>query len=295
MSVTFTRPRGLKYTDMAIYIDAHLPEIKNPNEHPEVEAKIYEYLYHIVYALSCKAGYFRNFDDYDSFACYGACELFFSMRKKLINEGKEVRGKAVVPIKSSLNFIKATLFPLKINYQRESFMQVLDPDIHESAAKFSEQTREDIQSMYRRNLYENLNDTVDMIPKLLQKVISLTPFRYDVLMRKKLQISILLTLLDDITMPNKLRKKIDSKKPVDNADKIINRLIIAYELNPNNVILWHLEDGYAGYVRLLTQRLKRWIGNELQVIIHGDDLADGIIDSVINSAYETHNNVSDME
>lgn len=295
MSVTFKRPPGLKYTDMAIYIDKNLPLIKEPFENPDIEAKIYEYLYHILFALSMKAGYFKFFDDYDSFACYGACELFFSMRKKLINEGKEVRGKRIVPIKSSLNFIKATMFPLKINYQRESFMQVLDPEIHETAETFKTSIREEIQANYRRDLYETLTDTVDFIPKILDKVISLTPFRYDALMRRKLELSVMLTLLDDITMPNKLRNKLNSRKHVDNDDKLIEKLIIAYELNPNNVILWHLEEGYSPYVRLLTQRLKRWIGNELQVAAHSDDLADGMIDSIMNSAYETHNSEKDME
>ena len=71
--------------------------------------------------------------------------------------------------------------------------------------------------------------------------------------------------------------------------------MIAYELNPNNVILWHLDDGYSAYVRLLTQRVKRWIGNELQVAVHSDDLSDGIIDSIMNSAYETHNMDSEVE
>ena len=45
MSVTFKRPPGLKYTDMAIYIDKNLPLIKEPFENPDIEAKIYEYLY----------------------------------------------------------------------------------------------------------------------------------------------------------------------------------------------------------------------------------------------------------
>lgn len=296
MSVTFNRPRGLKYTDMAIYIDAHLPEIKVPDQNPAVEAKIYEYIYHILYALSCKAGYFKNFADYDSFACYGACELFFSMRKKLINEGKEVRGKLVVPIKSSLNFIKATMFPLKVNYQREAFTQIVDPAIHDNAEQFDAEAREDIQNMYRRDIAESLSEISSAIPYILKQVLDLTPFKHDLLMRKKFQISVLLTLLDDITIPNKLRNKLKSKISVnENNEKIINKLLVAYETNPNNVILWHLDPRYGAYVRLLTQKLKRWLANELQVSIHSGDLSDDIIDSIMNSAYEAQITAKDME
>ena len=288
MSCTFTRPKGLKYTDMAIYIDKHLADIKEPNLNPEVEAKIYEYIYHILYALSCKAGYFKNFADYDSFACYGACELYVSMRKKLINEGKEVRGKKVVPIKSSLNFIKATMFPLKVNYQRETFMQVLDPAIHDSAETYREESREAIQSQYRRHLLENLIDVIDIIPKLCEQVLDLTPFKYDEDMRRKLKMSIILTLLDDLTIPNKLRNKLEAKKATEAGDKMIQRLTFAYQDNPQSVIIWHLDERYATYIRLLTQRLKRWIGNELKIAIHSDDLSDTILDSIINSAYQSH-------
>lgn len=52
MAVTFNKPANLKYTDLAIYIDANAYKIKNTGEYPGVESKIYEYLYHLIYALS---------------------------------------------------------------------------------------------------------------------------------------------------------------------------------------------------------------------------------------------------
>lgn len=294
MAVTFNKPKGMKYTDMAIYIDNHLPEIKVPNQHPEVEAKIYEYIYHILYALACKSGYFKHFSDYDAFACYGACELFLSMRKKLINEGKEVRGKVVVPIKSSLNFIKATMFPLKVTYQREAFRHVEDPLLDDDIEEFHLNSRAEIQRSYRRDLAEDLQSMLADFPKILSKILSETPFQFDKLMRKKLQISIMLTILDDITLPNRLKNKLESKM-VDDSDKIMNKLILAYEENPDNVILWHLDSGYATYVRFLTQRVKRQMGKELKVTIHEDDLSDDIIDSIMNSAFDEYQNESNKD
>lgn len=295
LSTTFNRPRGMKYTDMAIYIDEHMREIAVPNANPEVESLIYQYIYHILYALSCKAGYFKNFDDYDTFACYGAAEIFFSIRKKLMNEGKEVRGKTIIPVKSSLNFIKATMFPLKINYQRENFMQVLDPEIHENANQFAENIREDIQSQYKSEILEYLMETSDRIPALANSIIDATPFKSDLGMRKKLQISILLTFLNDITIPNKLKRKLDSKVEKDRNQKILDKMLVAYETNADNVILWHLDSGYKNYVRILTRRLKRYLGSDFGINVHRDDLMDNIVDSIINTAYDSATTAEDME
>lgn len=293
MSCTFNKPKGMKYTDMAIYIDKHLPEIAVPNEHPEVESKIYEYLYHILYALSCKAGYFKNFADYDMFACYGACELFLSMRKKLVNAGKEVRGKTVVPIKSSLNFIKATMFPLKVTYQREAFRQIGDPVLDDSLEEFQMNTRAEIQRSYRNSLAENLDSMLTEFPKIMNKVLSSTPFKRDKLMRKRLQLSIMLTLLDDITLPNRIKTKLNNKLIDSDNDKIMLKLVMAYEENPDNVVLWHLDSGYNTYVRFLTQKIKRELSKELQLAIHDEDLSDDVIDSIINSAYDYQNDVKE--
>lgn len=167
MSVMFNKPANLKYTDLAIYIDANAHKIKNTGEYPEVEAKVYEYLYHILYALAFKAGYFRQFDDYDYFACYGAGEIFIAMRKKLLAEGNEVRGKKVVPIKSSLNFIKATMFPLKINYQKETFGEIIDPSVHANTEVLKSNLTEAIQQQYRSTSIEIYEETAEEIPNLI--------------------------------------------------------------------------------------------------------------------------------
>ena len=257
MGVTFNKPAGLKYTDLAIYIDANAYKIKDEGAYPEVESKIYEYLYHLVYALARKAGYFKYFDDYDYFACYGAGELYMTMRKKLIDEGKEVRGKKVVPIKSSLNFIKATLFPLKINYQKDNFSTVVDPGLHKNISVLEESLTQAVQQQYQPPLFEAYQETTEQIPNLINEVIYNTPFRRDKVFCAKLYLSIILTLLNDITIPRKLHKKM-----LKNVQKLSNikgtrKLINTYVNNLEAPILWHIEDGFQNYVRILTIKVKK--------------------------------------
>ena len=295
MGVTFNKPAGMKYTDMAIWIDAHLPDIQNPDENPEIEAKVYEYIYHIVYALACKSGYFKNFIDYDNYACYAASELYFSMRKKLMNAGKVIRGKVVKPIKSSLNFIKATMFPLKVNYQRENFALVLDPNIHDGLETLDENLREGIRDTYRPRLIEGYTDTVEKLPMFIREVVEKTPFRDDRVIFHRLYISVMLTLLNDVTIPNKLKKKITSKVTPANEDKVEKKLFNAYKANQEDPIMWHLDEKYSNYIKILTIEVKKKFSKEMNFYIHGDELSDELIDNIMHSVYENYANNGDYE
>ena len=41
----------LKYTDLCIYIDENIPKIAEPGAYPEIENKVYNYLWLLVKAL----------------------------------------------------------------------------------------------------------------------------------------------------------------------------------------------------------------------------------------------------
>jgi hypothetical protein len=73
----------MKFTDMCIYIDENVKHIANPGENPDVENKIYNYLWLLVKALAIKKCMFNNFQDYDPYAFYAANRLFFALRKNL--------------------------------------------------------------------------------------------------------------------------------------------------------------------------------------------------------------------
>lgn len=71
---------------------------------------------------------FQDFKDYDGYSFYAANRLFFALRKNLTNQGKVIKGKFIRPIKSCLNYMKALMYPMKIEYQRETFQEVLSED-----------------------------------------------------------------------------------------------------------------------------------------------------------------------
>lgn len=111
MASTFNKPHGLKYTDMAIYIDEHLNEVAEINANPEVEMKIYEYLYHLFYALAYKAGYFSDMHYYDDYSLYCAGQMYMMLHRKMTKAGQTMHGKEIKPVKSVLNYVKSVLYP----------------------------------------------------------------------------------------------------------------------------------------------------------------------------------------
>lgn len=281
MATQFHRPNGLKYTDMCIYIDNNIDKIVNNGEYPEVETKIYEYLYHILYALSCKENYFVKFEDYEYFSLYGAGELFMTLRTRKINAGKVIRGKEVVPIKSCLNFIKSVLFPLKINYQRQSFATIINPEIDQDTSILDADMKAAVMAEYQKTLQEALMEVLDSVPIFLDKIVRTTPYRNDEDMVHKLKISCLLTLNNSLCVPKKYMKKLSNK--TNNLSD--SKLIDIYRKNANEVVLWHLPEILKDYVKILTIRLKHKITDEINITRHADDLSDEILDSILKTAY----------
>lgn len=296
MALTFSsKPKGLKYTDLAIYIDANMQYIKNNGEYPEIESRIFEYIYHIVYALSLKAGYFRDFADYDDFSCYAATDIYLAIRKKFLNEGQTFHGKPIVPVKSSLNFIKATLFPLKINYQRDYFRQTTHPKFEEAAENLLEQTKESIRESYRDDLLKSWTDVLSQVSVLLDTILRKTPFRNDPVMLCRLKSSVLLTLLNDLTLPNAVKQKILDKQENWEPEKLINSFYKKYLMNPVAVLRWHLDESFDGYIRLLTIKLKKELSKCFEYMIYGNDFSDELIDGIVNGTFDNsdYNMMSD--
>lgn len=286
MGVTYNKPKGLKYTDMCIFIDKNFADTINPNEKPELEAKIFEYLYHIIYALALKSGYFKNFADYDPYALYAATEIYTAMHKKLVNNGKEIRGKIVVPVKSCLNYIKATIYPLKVNYQKDSFNLVLNPENYD-LDRIEEKYKESIQVSYRWNNDEAYEAAIIDLPKHINEILDKSPFRNDLLMREKLTASILLTILNDITIPNALKDKLLSRYEQTNNIKQTAKIKLYYKNYKKDVIQWHLDEDLSNYIRFLANKANKEFSKSLKYYIHSTDLADELLDSIMQGVYDT--------
>lgn len=223
---------NMKFTDMCIFIDENVKNIANPGENPDLENKIYNYLWLLVKALAIKKCMFNNFQDYDPYAFYAANRLFFALRKNLWNQGKVIKGKEIRPIKSCLNYTKALLYPMKIEYQREAYREIISEEFVSKkfdAFMFKEKLKADALASQgvSEQLLSYLSSSFSNIDSMLDKVLKKSLFISNPTMYKKLKISLLLNALNSL----KVKKRLDSELPT--------------------VIVWKLPKSMSGYVRVL--------------------------------------------
>ena len=100
---------------MCIYFDAHIyddPLVRS-------DELLYQYLYHIIYMLSCKAKYFEgpnSWKKYDEFALYAATKIYLRYTTHTDPASR---------IKSVLNYCKNLLYPMKVDWQKETFNEII--------------------------------------------------------------------------------------------------------------------------------------------------------------------------
>ena len=226
------KPANMKFTDLCIFIDQNVPNIVNPGENPELENTIYNYLWLLVKALAIKKRMFTDFKDYDMYAFYAANRLFFALRKNQINQGKTIKGKVIRPIKSCLNYTKALLYPMKIEYQRESFKEIIDAEFVSKkfdAFTYKEQLKNKArsQSEVSQHFKELVQELFIQSGTILDKILQKSPFNKATPEYQNLKISILLTSIQIL----KNKKKLDAV--------------------PQSIILWHLPKSMTNYTKIL--------------------------------------------
>jgi len=265
------KPAGLKYTELCIYIDNNIQNILVPGERPDIENTIYNYLWLVVKALAIKKCMFNNFQDYDPYAFYAANRLFFALRKNQWNQGKTIKGKKIRPIKSCLNYMKALLYPMKIEYQNETFKEIISEEFTSKkfdAYSFKEQMRasakasQGVIEQFRSYLADSFRHIGDFIDKVLKK----SPFSPNSSDYKKLKISLLLNALNSL----KARKKLDSDMPT--------------------IILWKLPKSMSSYVRILIKEFYTELMVEIMDCHKAADMPNEIVDRMLQSNIEEKDN-----
>lgn len=276
------------YTNYAIYIDNNIKNIVNTGENPIIEQNVFNYITKICFVLACKERYFDTFAHYDDFSHYAAGELYNVFRNKYVNAGIEKRGKVVQPIKSSLNFIRKTLYALKVDYSKKFFSDTSSANWSEKNAASKKKEiqdkkqaaigsclRESVENDYSYLIQDAVEESIAQLPNYLKELLNNSPFKNDKLTCHKLYLSCLITFayrlsgIDDLS-ENKLSKK-----------KYLNK-------NNNCIILWHLDDSMKSYVDILLIRLKERLSQEVKTDISSYSIDESTMDNILNTAYTTY-------
>lgn len=254
----------LKYTDLCIFIDQNIPKIASPGEYPDIENQVYNYLWLLVKALAIKKCMFNNFNDYDGYATHAANRLFFALRKNYQNQGKTIKGKLIRPIKSCLNYTKALLYPMKVEYQNENFREIIAEEfVSKKFDSFMYKEKLKAEALVSQGSNDKflsyLQSSFSNIEALLDKVLKNSLFVTNNTIYKKLKISLLLNTLNSL----KVKKRLDSELPT--------------------IIVWKLPKSMSGYIRVLLKEFYTEIKLEILDCYKAVNIDDSVLEKLLRS------------
>lgn len=273
----YNKPSNVRYVDMCIWIDQHAYDADVNQQ------MFFQYLYHICYMLSYKSKYFYSSKEYDDFAVYAATKLFLRYTSK---------NEELNKIKSILNYAKRVIYPYKVQFQQQNYKENT-PGIQDS----DEQPL--IDDSFRLSLDDKINQLnrtdfqlyLTNFHKTVKHIINQTPYKKQSSEYTNIYISCMLTILNSITPNTKDTTHIGS---IVRSDKIRENLYDkVYHSMRNDVILYHLDDSYEDYIKVLINRIKNGARIELSQLIytsvHTDDVINDIYMHISDNNQENRN------
>lgn len=271
----YKRDPKVRYVDMCIYIDDHIYSGDYD------EKLVYEYLYHLSSMMAAKKKYFNSATDYDNFGLYCATRLMLRLvdKRQFLDDDNP---KKLAKVDSILNYLKATLYPMKVVYQKQYFLQSFEDT---SADIF------DRESIKGHLLSQSLDSNKEMIvaefkyylSKITQTIKTLlmdSPYSNDKVLFHDIYISCLLTVLNQVTLSNASKEKL-SKVKGNIRESYIDELY-AKEMK-ESVILYHLEESYENYIFVMVNKIKRLICVDLQQLLDSYQVPDSVMKSILAS------------
>lgn len=279
-----SKPYDKTYTDMAMEFDK---EFYTPNRD---DSKLYSYVYLLFYMLASKRGFFPyRKDDVEGYA-YFASAIIYTRMVRMEKKG--------VKYKSVLNYIKACLPGTKVQYQNATFDTVLGPNMDKGkfdSYGFYDRFSSEIQSQYNTGMEDELVEVLSDSVRFIKEEVSNSPYGKDPLMCNNLRMSLMLTFLSQITLPNSVIAKLNKELPLGYVKftRAVSDALLKEAKTP--VVLWRLNDKYADYVRILLTRVKERVSEEFKDAKKSFDLSDDTIADIMATAYATYDSREEAE
>lgn len=286
------KPRGLKYTDLCIYIDKvnyYRDEDNNPTGLRELTDEeienVYTYLYHIIYALSVKKRMLNKKSDYDIFCIEAASDIYMRLRKPNQDyTGKQRNTKA---IKSVLNYIKGALGFMCITWREKNYAQVISSEnpkdtelVEYNGIKDFVRSQAETQFSYARKLaFEEL---INNIPKIFKETADKSIFKKDKVNSYELLLSLYLTVLNSSTLRNNQSEKYDSYALRYKAIQQLSqkdKFTINFSNNPYIT---------KEFIDMTIKKAFEGISKEYEDVLHFIEPTENDVNNILESAYTTY-------
>ena len=265
--------------DMCIYIDEN---IYKENHNQDL---IFGYIQWLFYSLSIKKKYFKVFSDYDNYALYAATQTYLRLtdKRQFLPESDPRR---MNKIKSVLNFIKRIMYPLKVNYQKSTFNDVIkvDESVEYNGLDIYSSVRSDLTAdIFRQNLPflgVEIESYLNTLQRAIKNVIKQTPYRKDKTMVHRLYVSCLITFLNSITLSKNNYNKLFEDGRIKKVSELYIDNIYAEEI-ANALTCWRLPDNFKPYINVLLARIKQNVASDIKSLIHDYEPSENIIQDIL--------------
>lgn len=283
MTYTYNKPKGVTYTQMAIKIDDMAYSDSCDDE------LLFEYLYHLSFMLAYKAKYFKYANQYDEFALYLASNAFLRLKNKkqymLDADGMPIMSK----IKSILNYLKKILYPKKVEFEQENYIQNPVDQKEECIGllpgyTFANKLSDSADALFKVEFQCCLRD----IDKTVRNTLKSIPYKYRSTEWYNIYISVMLSFLNSFILS---RKDIDSLVNAKYKINDYNKLLETYEHKGHDfIILFNLDKTMKQYIHILVKIIKKSIADDLSFItttqLNSNDLSIPILKQELNNSYE---------
>lgn len=248
--MTYAKPAGVSYTQMAIYIDEH---IYSDNKDEE---KLYTYMYHLAIMLATKGAYYSSAEEYDQFGLFCATRLYLRYTNQKQFEFNDDGSPKMKRIKSVLNYIKRVIYPYKVDFEMEFNIENKDVEVIQLGGFDLGEHMVEQTSLFDTMSYScTLGEISSIVKAHLRKI----PHKQHSAEWMNIYLSCMLTLLSSMTLSNyQLREFKKLKLPkYESLEKLYAQL--RYE----DPILFHLDPSMSTYIKVLVTELRHVIAAEL--------------------------------
>lgn len=276
----YTKPKGVRYTDMAIYIDEHA---YREDKTLEEEATIYEYIYHLINMLAHKHNYFKRAEYYEMFAIDLTNRIYYRLINPKQFEYDEEGNPKLDKIKSVLNYIKAVIYGRKVSFEQENYSQVISPKITDDNKYALAYSFDELVNSSSNDLKTvDVQIYLDQISKSVRAFVGKLPYAGDPVMFKNIYLSCLLSINNLITLTRRDAEVINSyKRSADSRLKLLGKYYSEHK--DSYIILYHLDSTMYSYIKIILNELKHIIINDIFELSSENITVDNAMKSFIFS------------
>lgn len=245
---------------------------------------IFEYLFFLIRHLAIEQHYFKRIEYYDDFGIFGATRVYM----RIVNKKQFDDNYKMKPIKGILNYLKSTLYPMKVDFEQCIYYQ---PLISETIDNSSIYNFDSIISSYYDFVSKTSFDLMlEGIGPICNECISEIPYTFDEVIKYNIITSVKLTLLNQLTLTRSSTAYIE--RLISNNTLHDINIEEAFSYIRDEVKLFHLDSSFKDYILILVRKMKSKIARELAEEISSNYIDYNLVDCI---ALNYRNEVNQVE